>query len=131
MKGGVIIFLVSVVCLFAAVQCKNRDPLRELLKSHKKRRSETYAVAEDASTEYSPVYMLPQDGLKEDDKITGLPGQPDVTFPQYSGYVTVDPTAGRALFYWLTEADDSSNKPLVLWLNGGSLNSRFALFNYL
>ncbi|KAG6406553.1 hypothetical protein SASPL_134157 [Salvia splendens] len=114
MKGGVIIFLISVVCLFASVQCKNRDPLRELLKSHKKRRSEASAVVEDASTEYSPVYMLPQDGLKEEDKITGLPGQPPVTFPQYSGYVTVDPTAGRALFYWLTEADDSSNKPLVL-----------------
>ncbi|KAL1534676.1 serine carboxypeptidase 1-like [Salvia divinorum] len=122
MKGGVIIILISAVCLFASVQCyggKTRDPLRELLKSHKKRRSETYAVVEEASTEYSPVYMLPQDGLKEEDKITGLPGQPQVSFPQYSGYVTVDPTAGRALFYWFTEADDSSTKPLVLWLNGG------------
>lgn len=52
-----------------------------------------------------------------------LPGQPaNVEFNQYSGYVTVNQTAGRALFYWLTEAPtnkESELKPLVLWLNGG------------
>ncbi|KAL1534688.1 serine carboxypeptidase 1-like [Salvia divinorum] len=116
MKGVVIIFLISVVYLSASVQCY--DPLRELLKGHRKKRSKTYALVEDASTEYSPVYMAPQDGLKEADKIMGLPGQPEVSFLQYSGYVTVDPTAGRSLFYWLTEAEDPSTKPLVLWLSG-------------
>ncbi|XP_010549997.1 PREDICTED: serine carboxypeptidase-like 25 [Tarenaya hassleriana] len=56
----------------------------------------------------------------EADRITSLPGQPDVTFEQYSGYVTVDVVAGRALFYWLTEASLlPSSKPLVVWLNGG------------
>lgn len=57
------------------------------------------------------------------DKITELPGQPkNVGFNQYSGYVTANKRAGRALFYWLTESPASRNpesRPLVLWLNGG------------
>ncbi|XP_010551814.1 PREDICTED: serine carboxypeptidase-like 25 isoform X3 [Tarenaya hassleriana] len=61
-----------------------------------------------------------QRGEEEKDRITSLPGQPDVTFEQFSGYVTVDRVAGRALFYWLTEASRlPSSKPLVVWLNGG------------
>lgn len=57
---------------------------------------------------------------EEGDRIMSLPGQPDVTFEQFSGYVTVDKVAGRAFFYWLTEASLlPSSKPLVLWLNGG------------
>ncbi|XP_042497450.1 serine carboxypeptidase-like 25 [Macadamia integrifolia] len=55
----------------------------------------------------------------EADRIIKLPGQPKVSFQQYSGYVTVNKTAGRALFYWLTEAIQPDSKPLVLWLNGG------------
>lgn len=54
------------------------------------------------------------------DRITTLPGQPKVSFEQFSGYVTVNEAAGRALFYWLTEAvDEPLSKPLVVWLNGG------------
>ncbi|XP_047331911.1 serine carboxypeptidase 1-like [Impatiens glandulifera] len=69
---------------------------------------------------YSPVYVSAQNGLKEADKIVALPGQPyGVTLDQYSGYVTVDPQAGRALFYYFVESKNSSLKPLVLWLNGG------------
>lgn len=60
---------------------------------------------------------------QERDRIIKLPGQPpNVSFSQYSGYVTVDPLAGRALFYWLIEAPKAAqpkSKPLVLWLNGG------------
>lgn len=58
---------------------------------------------------------------QERDRITKLPGQPsNVKFSQYSGYVTVDKKAGRALFYWLVEASKKPElKPLVLWLNGG------------
>lgn len=50
-----------------------------------------------------------------------LPGQPEVGFKQYAGYVTVDEAAGRALFYYFVEADrsDASSQPLTLWLNGG------------
>ncbi|KAL7228710.1 hypothetical protein ACSBR2_007416 [Camellia fascicularis] len=57
------------------------------------------------------------------DRIKNLPGQPtNVGFAQYSGYVTVNQQAGRALFYWLVEAPASrraESRPLVLWLNGG------------
>ncbi|KAL8120519.1 serine carboxypeptidase-like 34 [Apium graveolens] len=54
------------------------------------------------------------------DRIGRLPGQPAVSFKQYSGYVTVNESHGRALFYWFFEATESpENKPLLLWLNGG------------
>ncbi|PIN11988.1 Serine carboxypeptidases (lysosomal cathepsin A) [Handroanthus impetiginosus] len=58
---------------------------------------------------------------QERDKIIELLGQPaNIKFSQYSGYVTVDHEAGRALFYWLVEASKKpESKPLVLWLNGG------------
>ncbi|KAK2995910.1 hypothetical protein RJ640_000603 [Escallonia rubra] len=57
---------------------------------------------------------------QELDKIIKLPGQPaNVTFSQYSGYITVDEQAGRALFYWLIESPKPTSKPLLLWLNGG------------
>ncbi|MBA0842951.1 hypothetical protein Goarm_000183 [Gossypium armourianum] len=57
------------------------------------------------------------------DKITELPGQPkNVDFNQYSGYVTVNEEAGRALFYWFIESPLNrrpETRPLILWLNGG------------
>ncbi|XP_042499155.1 serine carboxypeptidase-like 25 [Macadamia integrifolia] len=58
-------------------------------------------------------------GGEEADRISKLPGQPKVSFQQYSGYVTVNQTAGRALFYWLTEAVQPESKPFVIWFNGG------------
>ncbi|KQK14056.1 hypothetical protein BRADI_1g14080v3 [Brachypodium distachyon] len=70
--------------------------------------------AESSASEY-------QSSMKAADKITALLGQPEgVDFNQYSGYVTVDEVNGRALFYYLTESPSgASEKPLVLWLNGG------------
>lgn len=58
---------------------------------------------------------------QEADRIALLPGQPAVNFSQYSGYVTVNRQAGRALFYWFQEAPAgrAAAAPLVLWLNGG------------
>ncbi|BAT87042.1 hypothetical protein LR48_Vigan09g247900 [Vigna angularis] len=54
------------------------------------------------------------------DLVTDLPGQPPVDFQHYAGYVTVNETSGRALFYWFYEAmTKPQEKPLVLWLNGG------------
>lgn len=69
-----------------------------------------------------PYVVKEQSGLKEGDKVKGLPGQPKgVDFDQYGGYVTVDAKAGRALFYYFVESPhNASNKPLVLWLNGGN-----------
>ncbi|KAJ0801322.1 putative carboxypeptidase D [Helianthus annuus] len=106
------------------------DPLENALKIQRSRRSVLNHVSnEDHSAEYStsPVYMGPQDGLKGVDKISSLPGQPAGTdFDQYSGYVTVDPNHGRALFYYLAESPaNSSTNPLVLWLNGGPGCSSF------
>lgn len=58
------------------------------------------------------------------DRITKLPGQPQVNFQQFSGYITVDELQKRALFYYFVEAEmDPSSKPLVLWLNGGNATS--------
>lgn len=34
--------------------------------------------------------------------------------------VSVDPKAGRALFYYSVEPQNSSTKPVVLWLSGGN-----------
>ncbi|KAI3982886.1 hypothetical protein MKX01_010369 [Papaver californicum] len=54
------------------------------------------------------------------DRVVRLPGQPPVKFRQYAGYVTVDGSHGKALFYWFFEAfEKPKEKPLVLWLNGG------------
>lgn len=58
--------------------------------------------------------------LQEADGVKALPGQPPVKFRQYSGYVTVDESKGKALFYWFFEATHNpTEKPLLLWLNGG------------
>ncbi|XP_021911859.1 LOW QUALITY PROTEIN: serine carboxypeptidase-like 28 [Carica papaya] len=60
---------------------------------------------------------------QQNDKIIKMPGlSQNVNFSQYSGYVTVDSRAGRALFYWFVEAHETAqpeSRPIVLWLNGG------------
>lgn len=63
-----------------------------------------------------------QDDLtaQEADRVHNLPGQPKANFAHYAGYITVNESHGRALFYWFFEAENQpSEKPLVLWLNGG------------
>lgn len=110
------------LCLVASIECYNIEkgfnPLGKFIRKDLLKKFH----ASEFSVGTSPVYIGPQDGLKELDKIDSLPGQPDgVDFDQYSGYVTVDPTAGRALFYYFVESpSDASTKPLVLWLNGGT-----------
>ncbi|CAN8254711.1 unnamed protein product [Cochlearia groenlandica] len=57
---------------------------------------------------------------KEKDLIEKLPGQPQVSFKQYSGYVTVNETAERYLFYYFVETINANKSaPLVIWFNGG------------
>ncbi|XP_052194311.1 serine carboxypeptidase 1-like isoform X1 [Diospyros lotus] len=128
---GAFLALFFLSCHAAAVHCYGRigfDPLGKVLDAHlsKKAESGSHSAPELIAREYLPVYVGPQDGLKAADKIESLPGQPNgMNFDQYSGYVTVDPKAGRALFYYLAESQDSSSKPLVLWLNGGPGCSSF------
>ncbi|KAF5789941.1 putative carboxypeptidase D [Helianthus annuus] len=111
----------AIFCVFALLGLSKAniqtDKLFELIKSKRSAVPNTWTV----SDEYTPVYIAPQDGLAQVDKIFALPGQPEgVSYNQYSGYVTVNPNAGRALFYYFVESPtDSSTKPLVLWLNGG------------
>ncbi|VFR01706.1 unnamed protein product [Cuscuta campestris] len=87
------------------------------------------------SSSSSSVYVVgEQEGLREADKIAGgLPEQPPgVEFDQYSGYVTVDPKAGRSLFYYFAESPHSpSAKPLVLWLAGGPGSSSLGYGSFL
>lgn len=64
------------------------------------------------------------------DLVTDLPGQPDVKFRHYAGYVTVNEKNGRALFYWFFEASSRPDeKPLVLWLNGGKNRLKMLVHN--
>ncbi|KAJ8618563.1 hypothetical protein MRB53_014749 [Persea americana] len=57
--------------------------------------------------------------LQEADRVIRLPGQPPVKFKQFAGYVTVNESHGKALFYWFFEAThEPEKKPLLLWLNG-------------
>lgn len=64
--------------------------------------------------------ILPQKGMREKDKIERLPGQPEVGFNQYGGYVTINESMGEALYYYFVEATTSKDSlPLLLWLNGG------------
>lgn len=60
------------------------------------------------------------EGYPSEDLIVSLPGQPNVEFKQYGGYVDIDVKHGRSLFYYFVEAENGyDKKPLTLWLNGG------------
>lgn len=53
-----------------------------------------------------------------------------LNFSQYSGYITVNQTEERALFYWFVESqNDPANDPVLLWLQGGpGCAGTYALF---
>ncbi|BAS84477.1 Os03g0386700, partial [Oryza sativa Japonica Group] len=93
----------------------------EFSRSRMEMRDDQYTTEHTSQRANHQLYMSSQDGLKEADKVSELPGQPGrAGFDQYAGYVTVNATSGKALFYYFAEAtDDPSTKPLVLWLNGG------------
>ncbi|KAJ8424775.1 hypothetical protein Cgig2_008843 [Carnegiea gigantea] len=81
-----------------------------------------YLVVGASAARWAPKHRLrPEVAAQQKvDLVVGLPGQPRVSFDHYAGYVTVNASHGRALFYWFFEAADKpQKKPLVLWLNGG------------
>jgi carboxypeptidase C (cathepsin A) len=52
--------------------------------------------------------------------LTNLPGYSGPELTQYTGYITVNEEAERALFYWFIESqNDPSTDPLVFWFQGG------------
>ncbi|ONK60786.1 uncharacterized protein A4U43_C08F22590 [Asparagus officinalis] len=104
------------------------DPIDKfVIKAIQRRDLEVDVSRLDNVAAHTSVYISAQDGLMEADKIDKLPGQPEgVDFDQYAGYVTVDPIAGHALFYYFVEAtQDPASKPLLLWLTGGPGCSSF------
>ncbi|WJX90770.1 hypothetical protein P8452_72636 [Trifolium repens] len=73
------------------------------------------------SSLFIKAYEINAEKTYESDRIIDLPGQPSTpSISHFSGYITVNEEHGRALFYWFFEAQsEPSNKPLLLWLNGG------------
>lgn len=119
-----LLLLFVITCFVAQVMGKGQsEALGRLYKSKYHQNSKIHKGKFEVIKPIKDVEVLPQEGLKERDKIERLPGQPrsSVTFSQYGGYVTVDEIAGRALYYYFVEAQHKSNKslPLLLWLNGG------------
>ncbi|XP_021750570.1 serine carboxypeptidase-like 34 [Chenopodium quinoa] len=79
----------------------------------------THVMIVSGST--STLGLSPEVVAKQNaDRVVDLPGQPVVGFKHYAGYVNVNASHGRELFYWFFEADQNPHhKPVVLWLNGG------------
>ncbi|GFP85104.1 serine carboxypeptidase 1 [Phtheirospermum japonicum] len=76
---------------------------------------------------FKPASSAPEAAL-----VTTIPGF-NGTLPSkhYSGYVTLDESHGKRLFYYFVESKRNSAKdPIVLWLNGGPGCSSFDGFIY-
>eukprot|EP00253_Pinus_taeda_P028270 PITA_28270 len=123
-------FLLSILLVAAVAQTHQLTSQGDKLQSWRRAirsRSRTIKITnwenESATTSFKndSEYLTEGPSQEADYLPQGLPGQPaGFKFRQHSGYVTVDAEAGRALFYYFAEATQNSyNKPLVLWLNGG------------
>ncbi|KAL1833332.1 hypothetical protein ACET3Z_002983 [Daucus carota] len=94
------------------------EALKDLLKN--KKSMHTYTSKFEPYLHVQDVKSISDVDQKWKDMIAYLPGQPPVEFDQYGGYVTVDQSAGRALYYYFVEAENyKESLPLLLWLNGG------------
>ncbi|CAL5333693.1 unnamed protein product [Camellia sinensis] len=130
---NLLILLMTVMVIFQACishgyPVNQAGRLRALWKDKKKQTDQNLATDDEwAVTVLSSIGGGGGGGGKvgkmENDEIEGgLPGQPtEVMFKQYAGYVNVDESKGRSLFYYFAEAvHNPSSMPLVLvlWLNG-------------
>ncbi|CAH2051017.1 unnamed protein product [Thlaspi arvense] len=89
-----LLFSVLISCLVSpALGKKPAEALDNLYRA--KKSSAIDATHFEAIKLVEQPEVLPQEGLKEQDIIERLPGQPSVGFTQYGGYVTVNKTAGR------------------------------------
>ena len=118
----ILLFFLSLSCFLAQTHGKKeRHSLDYLYKAGLKQNFGVDTSLFKVIDHVNEANVHPQVGLKQEDRIERLPGQPHVNFSQYGGYVTVDKSAGRALYYYFVEAYHSKNSlPLLLWLNGGT-----------
>ncbi len=63
------------------------------------------------------------------DQVTSLPGAPEITNTQFSGYTSTQINSqsddAEKLFYWFVGTEDYANQPTILWTNGGPGSSSF------
>ncbi|KAM3733863.1 hypothetical protein ACB098_11G170700 [Castanea mollissima] len=123
----ILLFFLSLSCFLAQTHGKKgRHGLDYLYKARLKQNFGVDTSLFKVNDHVNEANVHPQVGLKQEDRIERLPGQPYVNFSQYGGYVTVNKSAGRALYYYFVEAHHSKNSlPLLLWLNGGPGCSSF------
>ncbi|KMZ74406.1 putative Serine carboxypeptidase [Zostera marina] len=71
-------------------------------------------------------------GAPEEALITELPGfNGTLLSKHYAGYITVDETTGKKLYYYFVQSErNPAEDPVVLWLNGGPRCSSFYGFIY-
>ncbi|XP_028082229.1 serine carboxypeptidase-like 40 isoform X1 [Camellia sinensis] len=123
-KACLLVFFFLSISLFVDISHgkKQSEALDDLYRGKLKKNSAIDTSLFEAIRHVDGVEVYPQEGLKERDRIVRLPGQPNVEFTQYGGYVTLNESAGRAFYYYFVEAQgqqQSNHLPLLLWLNGG------------
>ncbi|KAI8027657.1 Serine carboxypeptidase-like 40 [Camellia lanceoleosa] len=124
-KACLLVFFFLSISLFVDISHgkKQSEALDDLYRGKLKKNSAIDTSLFEAIRHVDGVEVYPQEGLKERDRIVRLPGQPNVEFTQYGGYVTLNESAGRAFYYYFVEAQGQQQSnhslPLLLWLDGG------------
>jgi len=70
----------------------------------------------------APPSPPPPNAAAPADQVVSLPGYGKVKGVQYSGFVPINATYNKHLFYWFVEAEGGSipgKTPVLIWMNGG------------